>query len=271
MRRGGASLLCPASDHHGRYRGRGARKVTWRWQSTGRTPGLTADPANQVSAGYPAGMARGGDPDATRAGVTSADSTPSVPTVDRLLHPVLEVLTDGQTRELSDVVDAVADTLGLSAENRELRTKSGSTVLENRVGWVRTSLVRAGLIDQPRASTAAITEAGRTALANAEEPIDGAYLRRECPGYANWIADMGGELPEDELTGRTRDRLDGPRGRGRAYSRNLRRTFGRRSSGGEIPETSATLTATRSSTASRHVSRDVTRRNGPRAPTRSTA
>jgi hypothetical protein len=141
------------------------------------------------------------DRQATMADVGSDDAASELPTVDRLLQPVLAALDDGQTRELPAVVDVAADALGLSEASRALRTKSGSTVLENRVGWARTSLVRAGLVAQPRPSAVVITPAGRDALASAERPIDGAYLRQECPGYANWIADMGGELPEDELTG----------------------------------------------------------------------
>lgn len=136
------------------------------------------------------------------AGGTPDEGSPSdLPTVDRLLDPVLRSLADGNTHEISAVVDSVANGLRLSAASRALRTKSGSTVLENRVGWVRTSLVRAGLVDQPRASTMAITQAGQVALGGADSRIDVAFLRRECPGYANWTADMGGELPGDEATG----------------------------------------------------------------------
>ena len=146
-------------------------------------------------------MATGSDPPSTATDEASADPAASIPTVDRLLQPVLEALADGQTRELSAVAQLVAERLGLSTSSVALRTKSGSTVLENRVGWARTSLVRAGLVDQPREAAVQITDAGRTALDTSAGPIDSAYLQRECPGYANWSADMGGQLPEDELAG----------------------------------------------------------------------
>src|SRR5207245_1703816 len=62
-------------------------------------------------------------------------------------------------------------------------------------------LVRAGLVEQSRESAMTITDAGRALLESADGRINGTYLRVHCPGYASWIADMGGELPEDELTG----------------------------------------------------------------------
>lgn len=126
------------------------------------------------------------------------DAASSVPTIDGLLRPVLDALADGDTHELSDVVSIVSDGIGLDFESRNARIASGGTVIANRIGWARTSLVRAGLIEQPRESAIAITNAGRATLASIEGAIDHTYLRDTCPGYANWLADMGGELPEHE-------------------------------------------------------------------------
>jgi hypothetical protein len=126
---------------------------------------------------------------------------PSVPSIDQLVQPLLEALADGATRELPELVEIVADSVGLDETARESRTASGRTIVENRLGWARTRLVRAGLVEQPAPSAAVITDSGRTILKDADVPIDHSYLRRTCPGYANWLADMGGELPSDERTG----------------------------------------------------------------------
>lgn len=93
----------------------------------------------------------------------------------------------------------VSDTLALDPATRALRVPTGISRVEHRVGWARTSLVRAGLVSQPRESAMTITDTGSALLLSAQERINGAYLRVHCPGYASWIADMGGELPEDEL------------------------------------------------------------------------
>jgi hypothetical protein len=129
----------------------------------------------------------------------SLESRP--PRTEQLLHQVLEALADGQTRDTPAVAKMAADLLGLDEATRALKGPSGALRIEHRIGWARTSLVRAGLVEQPGESVMRITAAGREALACAEARIDDAYLRRHCPGYAAWIADMGGELPEDELAG----------------------------------------------------------------------
>jgi hypothetical protein len=123
------------------------------------------------------------------------------PTTDQLLHPVLEALADGETRDTATVAKMAADLLGLDAATRALKVPSGALRIEHRVGWARTNLVRAGLVEQPGESVMRITDAGRETLASAEARIDDLYLRAHCAGYAAWIADMGGELPEDELAG----------------------------------------------------------------------
>ena len=60
---------------------------------------------------------------------------------------------------MSDVVGLVSDRLGLDSATRDVRIPSGATMIANRTGWARTALVRAGLIEQPRESTIAITDA----------------------------------------------------------------------------------------------------------------
>ena len=142
------------------------------------------------------------DSDAQLAEEGNGSSAASVPTVDQLLHHVLGALADGRQHDLSEVVEKVADALDLDPESRAVRIPSGKTVLENRVAWARTCLAKAGLAEVPGASAVAITDAGHAALADPEGPVTITYLRTSSPGYANWIADMGGDLPEDELTGK---------------------------------------------------------------------
>jgi Protein of unknown function DUF262/Mrr N-terminal domain len=135
---------------------------------------------------------------------SEAPREPRAPQIKQFLHPVLEALADGQTRDIATVADTAADILGLDAATRALKLPSGAPRVEHRVGWACTSLVRAGLVEQPGKSAVRITDAGREALASAGGPIDHTYLLEHCPGYAAWIADMGGELPGDELAGAER-------------------------------------------------------------------
>jgi hypothetical protein len=134
-----------------------------------------------------AAIARDGDSQPTR-----------VPTYDRLFRPVLEVVADGRPWSAGDVAAAVADLVGIDDASRELRHPSGQTVLFNRIGWAKTFLVKAGLVEQPGPASIAITDSGRAVLESAEGPIDREFLRRNCPGFATWLADLG-QLPDEEL------------------------------------------------------------------------
>jgi hypothetical protein len=164
-----------------------------------RPPGRHSQPC--VFA-YPALMANSADSDAPFPDAGADGPGPSVPSVDQLLHPTLSALADRQTHDLPEIVGTVADALELDPQSRTARIPSGRTVLENRVAWARTCLVKAGLAEVPRESAIAITDAGQAALIDQSGPVTIAYLRRSSPGYANWMADMGGALPEDELTGK---------------------------------------------------------------------
>ena len=67
---------------------------------------------------------------------------------------------------------------------------SGQTILFNRIGWAKTCLVKAGLIEQPAPSSIVVTEAGRAVLKTVDGPPDREFLREHCAGFAIWLADM---------------------------------------------------------------------------------
>ena len=100
-------------------------------------------------------------------------------------------LSDGEPHEFSVVVESVCDVLELDDELRTRRLPSGATVIENRVGWARTSLSKAGLVDHPRPSFLILTGAGKEFFASHPDAVDTETLKRECPPYLNWLADMG--------------------------------------------------------------------------------
>lgn len=80
---------------------------------------------------------------------------------------------------LIPVVEAMALQLRISNEDRKEMLASGNqSVFDNRVGWAKTYLKKAGLLDSPRRATFVITELGRQTLASNPERIDAKYLRR---------------------------------------------------------------------------------------------
>src|SRR5688572_29711834 len=115
----------------------------------------------------------------------------AVPDYQSLMRSVLEVLAGGETR-LRDLVVAVADRVALSPEDRQLLVPGGDQpILNNRVGWARTYLGKAKLIESPRRGSGRITERGREALGSGER-IDNRYLKR----FAEFVAFQQGGTTE---------------------------------------------------------------------------
>jgi len=102
----------------------------------------------------------------------------AVPPFHAFLHPLLEVLADGQEHRAADIYNAVADRIGLTQEDRtELLPSGKQRRYANRIGWAKTYLDKAGLLDTPRRGYARITDRGRQALATGER-IDLEFLHR---------------------------------------------------------------------------------------------
>ncbi len=137
-----------------------------------------------------------GEPDVDEAealegGGDTAEAAVGMPSVDDLLRPMLEALSDGQPHGFAELVESISDALHLDDEIRERRLASGQTVMYNRLGWTRTNLAKAGLVDNPNARVVALTAAGRSFLASHPGPVDTDTLKRDCPPFLNWLADMG--------------------------------------------------------------------------------
>ena len=100
----------------------------------------------------------------------------AVPAFHAFLHPLLEVLADGQEHRVSDLYEVVANHMGLTAEDRaELLPSGKQRRYANRIGWAKTYLAKAGLVDTPRRGYARITKRGQQALAS-KHRIDLEYL-----------------------------------------------------------------------------------------------
>ena len=103
----------------------------------------------------------------------------AIPDYQSLMLPFLQFLDDGQEHALRDAEDAIASELGLSAEERAQLLPSGNQgVFRNRVGWARTYMKKAGLLQSPRRGVFQITDRGREVLALKPLRIDAKYLER---------------------------------------------------------------------------------------------
>lgn len=103
----------------------------------------------------------------------------AVPKYDELMKPLLIAVSDGETYKMKDVTALLAEQLNLSSDDLAEMLPSGrQTVFKNRVGWAKTYLKKAGLLDSPARATIVITNAGKQVVADNPEKIDSKYLER---------------------------------------------------------------------------------------------
>ena len=91
--------------------------------------------------------------------------------------PLLQFAGDEKEHTLREAVEELANVFKLSEEERELLLPSGQqTVFHNRVGWARTYMKKAMLLDSPRRSYFIISERGKQVLASNPKNIDAEFL-----------------------------------------------------------------------------------------------
>lgn len=102
-----------------------------------------------------------------------------IPDYQTIMLPLLKFASDGQEHSRRDTLDALAETFGLTSEERsQLLSSRQQTVFDNRVGWARTYLKQAGLLETTRRGYYRITERGRRVLSQNPPKIDVAFLQQ---------------------------------------------------------------------------------------------
>jgi len=88
----------------------------------------------------------------------------AMPTWEDFNVPVLTVLSDGATRTLRELRRDVADTVGLTPEQRSEALASGQLRADNRIGWAASYLNRVDALRRPSRGRYEITDFGRELL-----------------------------------------------------------------------------------------------------------
>lgn len=115
----------------------------------------------------------------------------AVPKFDELTKPLLEVIKDGESYTIKDVTIMLAQQLSLSSTDLAEMLPSGrQTVFKNRVGWAKTYLLKAGLIESPARATIQITDAGKKVVFDNPDKIDTKYLE-QFPSFVNFTSASG--------------------------------------------------------------------------------
>lgn len=111
----------------------------------------------------------------------------AIPTYDKFYRALLEVLSDGEVHNTKETLEYCENAFHLSGKDKEAMLQSGrQTILANRVGWARTYLKKAGLINAPSRGHYQITSEGKKALENDALIIDNEYLSK-FKGFQNFV------------------------------------------------------------------------------------
>ncbi|MGD0708850.1 MAG: restriction endonuclease [Anaerolineaceae bacterium] len=102
-----------------------------------------------------------------------------IPDFQTLLLPLLKLSSDGQLHYIHDAVDKLASDYSLTDEERSRLLSSGQQpVFYNRVGWARTYLKKAGLLEDPKRGYFQITSKGQNVLKTNPDRINMKFLQQ---------------------------------------------------------------------------------------------
>jgi len=127
----------------------------------------------------------------------------AIPKYHQIMLPILQMISDGKRHSFSDIIPEMAKFFQVSeTERKEILPSGGQAVFDNRVGWARTYLKKAGLLDAPERGIICITDRGQSVLKENIQEITPKYLKKfeEFQEFQNI-----GKRKKDEV-----DESDGP-------------------------------------------------------------
>jgi restriction system protein len=102
-----------------------------------------------------------------------------MPGYQSIMLPLLSLLSDSREHSHRNVIEELTKTFQLThEEQKELLPSGRQAVFDNRVGWARTYLKKAGLIDSPRRGIHKISKKGLKVLATKPNNIDVKFLEQ---------------------------------------------------------------------------------------------
>ncbi|MCX7596634.1 MAG: winged helix-turn-helix domain-containing protein [Fischerella sp.] len=110
----------------------------------------------------------------------------AIPDFQKIMLPLLQYASDEQEHSLREAIEALADEFKLSNEERKELLPSGQqAIFDNRVGWAKTYLKKAGLLEAPKRGFLKITERGAKVLNQAPLVINLEFLE-QFPEYVQF-------------------------------------------------------------------------------------
>ncbi|MDP2227224.1 MAG: restriction endonuclease [Moraxellaceae bacterium] len=103
----------------------------------------------------------------------------SIPDYESCMLPLMRIASDGKEHRFKDAIEAIAQEFSLTEEERQQLLPSGvAHVINNRVGWAKTHLTKAGLLSKTGRGYFQITESGHQLLTSSPTKITSKMLRQ---------------------------------------------------------------------------------------------
>jgi restriction system protein len=138
----------------------------------------------------------------------------TVPGFQTWFLPMLKHVGDGQTHKLATLYEELAGAMQLSVDDLQEMLPSGKQLIyKNRIGWARTYLTKAGLLEAPARGQVRITTRGLEVLSSQPAAVNVSFLKQyqefrdfheykgpstAAPGTGTSV-DEGGDTPEEAL------------------------------------------------------------------------
>ncbi|MBQ4496806.1 MAG: restriction endonuclease [Spirochaetaceae bacterium] len=102
-----------------------------------------------------------------------------IPDYQTCMLPLLKFAADNAEHKFSDAVSYLSDLFNLTKEEREeLLPSKTQDVISNRIGWARTYMKKAGLLEDTRRGYFKITDRGQSVISENLEKLSTKYLTK---------------------------------------------------------------------------------------------
>jgi restriction system protein len=121
-----------------------------------------------------------------------------IPDYQSLMLPLLQLTSDRREHKYRDLIENLAAEFKVTDEERkELLTSGNQLIFDNRVGWAKTYLKKAGLLDSPKRATFIISELGIQTLNKKPDRIDAKFLR-QFPAFLEFVHAGRNDIDSEE-------------------------------------------------------------------------
>jgi len=120
-----------------------------------------------------------------------------IPDFQSIMLPLLKYAGDKKEHSVRNAIETLANEFNLTEEERKEVLQSGQqTIFDNRVGWAKTHLKKASLLESTKRGYLRITDTGLKVLDDNPQKINIKYLKRY-PKYIEFISppkSIGGDV-----------------------------------------------------------------------------